>query len=59
MSEKKLGPSDFQAEVQRLAAAGKLPPLHELLAAVTDAREKFAPKILKAREQGEDNASNG
>lgn len=54
MSEPKVGPSDFQAEIARLHAAGKLPALHELLGAVADAREKFAPKILKAREEGTD-----
>jgi hypothetical protein len=58
MSEKKLGPSDFQAEIQRLQAAGKLPQLHELLGAVADTRKEYAPKILDARKQGEDDASN-
>jgi hypothetical protein len=53
--EKKLGPTQFQAEVERLHAAGKLPPLHELLAAVADARSKFSDKILEARKQGDDN----
>lgn len=56
--EKKLGPTQFQAEVERLHAEGKLPPLHEVLGAVADARSKFAPKILDARKQGEDDASN-
>lgn len=50
--EKKLGPSDFKAEVERLHAAGKLPQLHELLGAVAEARKEFAPKILKARHEG-------
>ncbi|HSS99370.1 MAG TPA: hypothetical protein VLK33_20185 [Terriglobales bacterium] len=51
MTKKKLGPSEFQAEVQRLKAAGKFPTLDEVLDAVVDAREKFAPKILEARLQ--------
>lgn len=51
MSEKKSGPSDFQAEVERLKAAGKLPSLDEVLDAVADARQKFAPSLLKARHQ--------
>lgn len=56
--EKKQGPSEFQAEVQRLHAAGELPSLEDVLEAVADIREKYAPKILDAREQGEDeNAS--
>jgi hypothetical protein len=50
MSEKKVGPSDFAAEVEKLRAAGKLPSLEEVLDAVADARQKFAPKILEARQ---------
>ena len=55
--EKKQGPSDFHAEVVRLHAAGELPSLEEVLGAVADTREEYAPKILDARKQGEDNAS--
>ncbi len=56
--EKKQGPSEFQAEVQRLHAAGELPSLEDVLAAVADTRKEYAPKILDARKQGEDkNAS--
>jgi len=51
MNEKTIGPSDFQAEVNRLKAAGKLPELHELLGAVADARKEFSGKILEARKQ--------
>ena len=47
MSEKKLGPSDFQAEVEKLRAAGKLPSLDQVLDAVAETREKYAPKILE------------
>jgi hypothetical protein len=54
--EPKVGPSDFKAEVEKLHAAGKLPSLEELLSAVGDVREEYAPKILKARE--EDDGSN-
>lgn len=49
--EKKVGPSDFQAEIERLKAAGKLPSAEELLAAVGDARQKYSKKILDARKQ--------
>jgi hypothetical protein len=49
MSEKKLSPSDFQAEVERLREAGKLPSLDQVLDAVAETREKFAAKILEAR----------
>jgi hypothetical protein len=51
MTEKKLGPSAFQAEVERLQAAGNFPTLEQVLDAVADARERFATKILKARKQ--------
>jgi hypothetical protein len=52
--EKKVGPSDFQAEVARLQAEGKMPELEDILDAVADARKKFSSKILKARAQGSD-----
>jgi hypothetical protein len=51
MSEKKVGPSDLNAEVERLKAAGKFPTLEEVLDAVAEARQKFARKILNARQQ--------
>jgi hypothetical protein len=54
MSEPKMGPTQLQAEVERLHAEGKLPQLHEVLGAVADARSKFAPKILKSREEKPD-----
>jgi hypothetical protein len=58
MSEQKVGPTDFKAEAERLHAAGKLPSLEELLSAVHGVRKEYAPKILKARGEGEDNASD-
>jgi hypothetical protein len=54
MSEPKVGPSDFRAEAERLHAAGKLPSLEELLAAVHGVREEYAPKILEARKSQEE-----
>jgi len=54
MTEKKVGPSDFEAEVERLREAGKLPSLEQVLDAVAETRKKYAPKIFKAREQGPD-----
>lgn len=59
MSEKKMGPTEMQAEVERLHKEGKLPALHEVLGAVVDSRKKFAKKIINARKQGDDDASNG
>lgn len=51
MSERKVGPTEFKAEAERLHAAGKLPTLDELLSSVAGVRKEYAPKILKAREQ--------
>lgn len=55
--DKKLGPTDFQAEAERLQAAGKLPSLEDLLSAVSEARKTYAPQILEAREKGEDDGA--
>ena len=52
--EKKVGPTEFQAEIERLKAAGKLPTTEDLVAAVADARAKFRDKILDARKLGEE-----
>jgi hypothetical protein len=49
MSEPKFGPSDFQREVERLKAAGQMPSLETLLAAIAATRREFVPKILAAR----------
>ena len=49
MKERKVGPSDFQREVNRLRAEGRLPSLEDVLAAVAEARREFRPKILAAR----------
>jgi len=54
MTKRKFGPSDFQAEVERLKAAGKLPTLEEVLDAVADARHRFGLKILEIREHPHD-----
>lgn len=51
---KKIGPSDFKAEAERLHAAGKMPSLEDLLAAVADARKEYAPKILEARKSNQE-----
>ena len=52
----KVGPTQFQQEVDRLKAAGKLPALDEVLGAVAETRKKYRPQILEARDKGEDNA---
>ncbi len=52
ITEQKLGPSDFAAEVERLKAEGKLPPLERVLSAVAEIRAEYRPKILAARKKG-------
>jgi hypothetical protein len=52
--EKKQGPTEMQAEVERLKAAGKLPQLHELLGAVADTRSKYRDAILDAQKLDEE-----
>ena len=49
MSEPKMGPTEFAAEVERLQAEGKFPSLETLLAAIAETRAEFVPKILAAR----------
>jgi hypothetical protein len=49
MSEPKMGPTEFAAEVERLKAEGKFPSLETLLAAIAETRAEFAWKILAAR----------
>ena len=53
--DKKQGPTEMQAEIERLRAAGKLPELHEVLGVVADTRKKYAKQILDAR-KGDKNA---
>jgi hypothetical protein len=45
----RLGPTQFQAEVERLQRGGKMPSLEVVLAAVAEAREIYRLKILAAR----------
>jgi len=49
MREPKMGPTQFKTEVERLKAAGKMPSLEEVLAAVAKVRAEFVPKILATR----------
>jgi hypothetical protein len=48
---KKITPSDLRKRADKLIASGKMPSLDVLLQAVGETREKFVPKILKAREE--------
>ena len=49
MSEPKVGPSDFQKEVERLKAAGQMPSLERLLEVIRETRAEYREKILAAR----------
>jgi hypothetical protein len=47
----KLGPTQFQAEVERLQTEGRMPSLSELLDVIADTRKIFVPLILEARKR--------
>ena len=47
--EPKLGPSEFQKEVEKLKAEGKMPTLEDLLGVIGEVRKHYRPKILAAR----------
>ena len=49
MSEPKIGPMQFKAEVERLQREGKMPTLEAVLAAVAEVRAEYREKILAAR----------
>ncbi len=58
MSEKKVGPSEFRAEAERLHVAGKLPSLEDLLATLEEVRKEYAQQILDARKGGDDGSNS-
>lgn len=45
----KVGPSDFEKEVEKLQREGKLPTLEAVLDAVASTRAEYRDKILAAR----------
>lgn len=51
MAEPKVGPSDFQKEVEKLQREGRMPTLEALLEAVASARAEYRDKILAARKR--------
>ena len=53
MSEPKMGPTQYKAEIERLQREGKMPTLEQVLAAVAEVRQEYVPKILAARKKGE------
>ena len=44
-------PSDLEKQAQILIQAGKMPKLEDLLSAVAESREKYADKIVAARNE--------
>jgi hypothetical protein len=46
---KKMGPTEYKAEVEWLQREGKMPTLEQVLTAIAEAREIYRPKILAAR----------
>jgi hypothetical protein len=49
MSEKKIGPTQFKAEVEKLQQEGRFPSLEELLEAIASTRAEYRERILAAR----------
>ena len=47
----KIGPTQFQTEVEHLQAEGRMPSLSELLDVIADTRKIFVPLILKAKKR--------
>jgi hypothetical protein len=43
----KLGPTQFQAEVERLQTEGRMPSLPELLDVIAETRKAFVPLIRR------------
>jgi hypothetical protein len=48
---KKIKSSDLRKQADELIRSGKMPSLDTVLQAVAETREKYQPKILKAREE--------
>lgn len=47
--KRKYTPRDFEAEVERLKAIGKMPTLEQALDVVAEVRQKYAQAILDGR----------
>ncbi len=45
----KITPTDLRNQAEQLIRDGKMPTLEQLLAAVTETRQKYTTKILEAR----------
>jgi hypothetical protein len=51
MVNKKVGPTDFRKEAEKMLREGTMPSLDEVLHAVADVRQEFVPKITEARKK--------
>ena len=49
MSEPKMVPTQYKAEIERLQQEGKMPSLEEVLSAVQQTRAEYREKILAPR----------
>ncbi len=49
MSEPKMGPTQYKAEIERLQREGKMPTLEQVLAAVAETRAEYRERILATR----------
>jgi len=49
MSEPKMGPTEYKAEIERLQREGRMPTLEAVLAAVAETRTEYRERILAAR----------
>jgi hypothetical protein len=51
-------PSDLKAEAERLTAAGEMPSLQKLMAAIESVRADYQPKIKAARTAADSSRQN-
>lgn len=51
MAEKKITPTELQAQAEQLLKEGKMPNAKALLEAVAKVRKKYGPAIEKARKE--------
>jgi len=49
ITQAKFGPTQFQAEIERLQREGKMPSLEDVLSAISEVRAEYRPRILAAR----------
>jgi hypothetical protein len=47
--KKKMSEHELRAEVEKLLREGRMPSLRQVLAAITETKAKYAPRIRRAR----------